>query len=456
MRFLYFPLLAVLLWSYWRAIKCARDERTPFTPLMGWLVGLGYFVLAPLAILVVHGGYRIPDVYEANARYASVDLSDARYIIPMFVVGLALFLAFQVVVLIRPEKRPDWTTSDLPLNERKLRRIIVVTLGLSFVDWVFTIWLAGGIEPFLVSHWYLRQVEYFAKYGDAFVLYAQLALGNRIVFTAVAALFTARQLHLRKSEWKFFVLIALGLILEMVISGNRIFIALYGLSFLTACWIYGRKKLISASLLLLPVALLFFSAWAFFRHNLSSVAEDLPDYVERDLGNRVMPTLMDTTEGQSVMQLLHIIDDFGTKFDYFYGSTYLKTVTFIFPRALYPNKPENYPGQIAKLYEPGEVTSLTTTQLGELYANFGVFTVLLLPFFTCMILLLSSYLVGKIENHALLLTVLFLIMIWFARSSLEDNFITFVFSAVLVWGLRLQRGLYHASRPLPVYHLAEL
>src|SRR5438105_1425852 len=101
MRFVYFPFIAVLIWSYWRALKRARDERTPFTPLMGWLVGLGYFVLAPLAILVVHGGYQIPDVYEANERYASVDLSEARYIIPISVVWLALFLAFQAVALVK-------------------------------------------------------------------------------------------------------------------------------------------------------------------------------------------------------------------------------------------------------------------------------------------------------------------------------------------------------------------
>jgi len=168
-----------------------------------------------------------------------------------------------------------------------------------------------------------------------------------------------------------------------------------------------------------------------------------------------MTTLMDTTEGQSVMQLLHIINDFGDKFDFFYGSTYSKAVLFVVPRALYPNKPENYPAQIAKLYEPGEVTSLTTTQLGELYANFGVFAVLLLPSFTIMILLLSAKLIRKIESYPLILAVLFLIMIWFARSSLEDNFITFVCTAGLIWGLRLQRGLYCTNHLTPMCHTAQ-
>jgi hypothetical protein len=350
MRLLYFPLLALLLWSYWRALKCARDHRTPFTPIMGWLVGLGYFVIAPLTILVLHGGYNIPDFYQANARYASVNLSDVRYMIPILVIWLSLFLAFQAVALLRPQKESSWSAADLPLDDRRLRRAIFLTLGFSILDCVFAVWRSGGLESFLISHWYLRQEESFARFGDLFVVYAQLSLANQILFTASAVLFTARQLQLRKSEWRMFSLIGLGLLLQMAMTGNRIFIALYGLSFLMACWSYQRKRLIAAVLVLSPLILLFFSAWASFRHDLSSIAEDLPGYVERDMDSRLMTTLMDTTEGTNVMQLIHIVNDFGNKFDFFYGSTYIKTITFLVPRALYPNKPENYPEHIEKLY----------------------------------------------------------------------------------------------------------
>jgi hypothetical protein len=445
MRFLYFPLVGALLWSYWRALVCARDERATFTPIMGWLVGLGYFVVAPLTILVVHGGYRIPDFYGANERYASVNLSDTVYVIPVLVICVSLLFAFQSVVLLRPQNRSAWKAFELHLNETKLKRAILMTFGLSVLDWVTSVWRSGGLESFLISHWYLRQGEAFSRMGDLFVLYAQLSLANQIVFTGAAALFTARQLYLRKFEWRLSSLIGLGLILQMVMSGNRIFIALYGLSFLTACWTYQRKRWVALLLLLAPAVLLFFSAWAYFRHDLSSITNDLPGYVEQDLGNRVMTTLMDTTEGASVMQLLHMVNDFGDRFEFFYGLTYTKAITFIVPRSLYPNKPENFPAQIAKLYEPGEVTSLGATQLGELYANFGLFVVLLLPVLTMLILALSTRLTGTAEQHALLLAVLFLLTIWFARSSLEDNFITFLFASLLLWGLRLERGLCSAS-----------
>jgi hypothetical protein len=455
MKFVYLPFLAVLLWTYWCALKRVRDERTPFTPIMGWLVGLGYFVMAPLTILVVHGGYQIPDVYEANELYASVDLSDSKYVIPMLVIGLALFFAFQAILVLKPKKDLTRSACYLPLNKEKLKRIILLTFGLAILDYVFSVWRAGGLESFLISHWYLRQVESFARFGDLFVLYAQFSLANQVVFTAAAALYTARQLQRHELDWRLSGLLGFALILQMVMSGNRIFIALYGLSFLTACWLYRRKKLICTLLLLSPAVLLLFSAWAYVRHDLSAITNDLPSYVERDIDSRAMATLMDTTEGASVMQLLHMVNDFGDKFNFFYGVTYGKAVTFIVPRQLYPNKPENFPVQIAKLYEPGGVTSLGTTQLGELYANFGVLVVVLLPIFTIWILMLSVKLTNGIEKHCLLSVVLFLLSIWFARTSFEDNFITFLFSALLVWGFRLQRGLYRTGHLAPRFLLAQ-
>jgi hypothetical protein len=80
------------------------------------------------------------------------------------------------------------------------------------------------------------------------------------------------------------------------------------------------------------------------------------------------------------------------------------------------------------------------TQLAELYANFGVLTVLLLPAITVLILLLSENLTRNIEKHVLLSAVLFVLFIWYARSSFEDNFVTFVCAQVLMWSLKLERG----------------
>jgi hypothetical protein len=405
------------------------------------MAGLGYFLAVPLTLLVGNGGYTIPEFYAANNSYASVDLSNAKYFLPMLVVWLALLFSFQAVLLLTRKPKMDGATLEFPVNEQKLKRILLLTFGFSLLNHAATIWRLGGVEAFLVSHWYSRHEDLAARFGDLFVVYSRLTEANQILFTAAAALFTNLQIQRGKLNVRISTFIAFALLLQMVMSGNRIFIALYGLSLLASCWFYRRKRLIVGLLVVSPAILLLFSAWSYFRHDLSTIGEDIPTYAEADLGNRAMTALMDTTEGVSVIQVLHMVNDFGQKFDYFYGKSYTKAVTFVLPRRLYPNKPQNFPVLIARLYEPGEDTSFTTTQLGELYANFGALSVLLLPFITVLILLASERLARKLEKHLLLSAVLFMLFIWYARSSFEDNFITLLFVVFSIWALRLERGL---------------
>jgi len=404
------------------------------------MLGLGYFVLAPLTLLTLNGGFTQPAVYNANDRYNSVSFSNATYLLPLLVIWLAMLFAFVSVIVLTP---PYHGSKDdpplLPLSEKGLKRAILVTWAIALLDYGITIWLSGGLTAFLVTHWYLRQSEFLRSFGQQYVLYTQLTLANFVVFTCVAALYTACLLGRRRFSWRFCGLIALAMLLQMVMTGNRIFVALYGLSVLVSCWVYGRKKIILACLALSPVIFLVFSAWGSLRGDLGAFSERLPAYVEQDLGNRAMTTAMDTTEGASVMQLLHMVNDFGGKFDYLYGLSYTKAVTFMVPRSLYPSKPQNFPVLMAQLYEPGEETSLGGTQLAELYANFGVFSVLILPAITVLILLLSEKVIRNIERHVLLSAVLFVLCVWYARSSFEDNFVTFLMAQLLIWVLRLER-----------------
>jgi oligosaccharide repeat unit polymerase len=433
-------LLISLHWAYWKAISRLRWRRLALTPAMGWMAGLGYFLLAPLTLLVLNDGYTQPALYQANDKYASLNLSDGTYVLPIMVIWLALLFTFLAVVALTP-KYPDGQEDLQPLvfNEKKLKLALRVTWGIALLDYGIAICLSGGVTAFLVTHWYTRGSDYFARFGDRYVLYTQLSQANFVVFTAAAALYTALMLQRRKFNWGFLAFIAFAMMLQMVMSGNRIFVALYGLSFLASCWIYGRKKIIPILLALSPLVLVFFSAWAALRGDLGTLSEKLPSYAEQDLGNRAMTTLMDTTEGASVMLFLHMVNDFGTKFDYFYGLSYTKAVTFIVPRSVYPSKPPNFPVLMAALYEPGEETSLGGTQMAELYGNFGVLSVLLLPVITVVILLLSERVIRNIEKHALVSAVLFVLCIWFARSSFEDNFVTFLLAQVLIWCLRLEQ-----------------
>lgn len=418
------------------------------SPILGWMAGLGYFVLAPLTLLVLNNGYTIPVAYGANDRYASVDLSSRKYFVPMVVIWLALLLTFQAVVALASKAKSGFP-AVLTVNEQKLKRILLTTFGLAICDYAFQVWVYGGWAAFFVSHWYSRSMEMVERAGDTWVLFVRFSGANQIVFTAAAALYVASQLRRGKLEWRFSAFVAFALLIQMVMSGNRIYIALFGLTFLASCWFYRRKKLIAVLLAVSPVIVLLFSAWTYLRGNISAISESIPTYAEAERGNRLTTTLVDTTEATSVMVLLHMVNDFGSKFDYMDGITYTKALTFLLPRRLYPGKSENFPVLLADLYEPGEVTSLGATQLGELYANFGPVSILLLPFMTVMILFLSLKLGSAIEKHLLLSATLSILLIWAALASFEDSFITFFFAALLIWGLRMERGLCVSTQPRP-------
>jgi len=104
-------------------------------------------------------------------------------------------------------------------------------------------------------------------------------------------------------------------------------------------------------------------------------------------------------------------------------------------------KTENFPKLLAGLYEPGQITSLGATQLGELYANFGVLSVLLLPIVTVLLMMLSAGSLLANGKHLLVSAALFLLLIWSARASFEDNVITFVFVLLLIRGFGLSKNL---------------
>jgi oligosaccharide repeat unit polymerase len=410
------------------------------TPVLGWVIGLGFFILAPLTIIVLNGGYEIPSFYAVSDRYARVNLSDMKYFIPFLVIWMSLLLSFMAVVFCIGEPDEQQKRREVILDESRLMKAILITAGLALLDYAATIRMVGGLETFLLSHWYDRQMELVARLGDWYVLYAWLSQANQILFTAAAALFMHSQVRRGKASWRLSMLILLYFLLQIVMLGNRIFFALFLLSFAASCWVYHRKRLITILLIVAPAVALVFSAWAYFRHNLTSIGEDVPTYLEGDLGNRAVTSLMDTFEGNDTMILFHIINDFGSKWDFMYGASYTRVVFFWIPRKLFPQKPAGFAGQIAALYEPGEPTSLNATALGEMYANFGFLSVLMLPLFTIGTFHFDRLLTSRRTTSSLFSATTFLIFIWLARSSFSDNVITLLIATLLIYLLRLEKN----------------
>ena len=441
MKILYLFLIAPLMWSFWRAVEKLRRRGAEMTPILGWMLGLAFFILGPLTLIVLHGGYEIPSFYRVNSLYSRVDLSTGEFFLPIVTVWATLLFSFLIVIWFTGDARKPARKIERSIDEDRLKKVLLVTGGLGIFTYVAMIQMVGGLEVFLVSHWFKRQEELVARLGDWYVLFTQLSLGVQILFTAAAVLFAELQVKQRNFHRRFSGLIFLLFLLQIVMTGNRIFFGLFLLSFLASCWLHRRKRQIVIFLIAAPALIFLFSAWNYFRHDLSTIGEDVTTYAEGDLGNRAITSLMDTFEGNDTLILLHMINDFGFTNEYLYGGSYARILYFAVPRSIYPEKPPGFSLEMGARYEPGTGASLAVTALGECWANFGPLSLLLFPLITVGILNLSSARAEYFRNHALLGTTAFLLFIWIARSSFEDNFLTFTLAIALSTILGLEKGL---------------
>jgi hypothetical protein len=444
MRVLYLVLQIVMVTAY--AVVLAKVLRASrgLNPLLGWMAGLGFFLLAPLTIMVLNGGFTLPPEFDVGQAWGSIDLTTTVFFLPYLVVWASLMGSCLIVYFFSPS--PVQAEREECLFSRSvLERAIWIAIAISIVDWTFMIHLVGGFDTFLVSHWYNRNEDLVSQYGDSFVLLEHLSLANQIVFTSVAALYTSLGLKHRDTKWTFTSLILFFLLLEVVLSGNRIFVACYLLGVFVSSLIYGRRRILLVMLAVSPILILIFSVWASVRHDLTTIPDSVGSALEDDSDNRatrsIVNTAMDATEGMDAVLLLHIPNDFGYRIPYLYGISYSRSMTSLIPRFIYPHKPPNFTSFLAGVYLPGLETSLNATAVGEMYANFGPLTIFLFPLLSLTMVLLTEWGTKKEGKHGLLLPLLFVLAIWAARSTLEDTVVILLLAYSIVFVFRLEKGL---------------
>jgi hypothetical protein len=439
MKTVYALLLLSLLLAYFRALLAVGNKYGTACPLVGWLIGLGYFILAPLSLITIHGGYELPGIYEVGNAWGAVDLSTTRFIVPYLVVWLSMMGSLFVVCLILPPSHSStwWKQVDV----RRLERAIATPIVIAVVDWTVLIWLLGGVEEFLVSHWQSRTEEMVVHYGDLFVLLSHLGAANQVVFTGAAILHTSIGICQREMRWGFTCLLWVFFLLEVVVTGNRIYLAIYLLSVIACLHFEKRWKVFALILSFAPILVFVFSMWSAVRGNLSTLGTSVGDYVERDDRSDLTSSLINVTEGMNVLLLMHIVDDYGSRFDYLNGITYSRAVISLVPRRLFPQKPQNFTALMAEQYLPNVETSLNATALGEMYANFGPLTLLFFPALTGAIVVLNNWSSRTVGDRPLLRAILFVLLVWVARSTFEDNFVLFLLCLLLIRLFRIEDGL---------------
>lgn len=413
------------------------------SPLMGWLTGLSFFVILPLYGLALNGGYSIATTFRSRGRWADLDLLDPSYFPSFLVIWLTLFLTALTLLIVLPKQYRIIASTHPTPSTLQLRTIIITCCGILLATWIFTVYQLGGLHNYLSLHWYGRLDETTQQWGGFFTLTQHASGALKIILTAATALFIDSMLRIHSRQY---IIPSIGitmLILNMIMTGNRIYIALL-LFFIGNSLLIQRKfRLIAILLVALPFLAFIFGAWSHVRGGLADVTTSVENYqnVREKESDKIMGAFVDATEASNVILLFHITKDFGPRYDFLYGATYLRAFTFPIPRSIYPDRTKSFTVISAELYIPLANTSLSSTALGEMYANFGIFTVFLLPAFTLTIFWISNRIMDRPRRHTLLSAILFMIFAWMARSVFAGNFITLVFCIIIIIGLRFEKNL---------------
>jgi hypothetical protein len=435
MKAIYLILLAVVLGAYVRALYRIKRESVGLSPLLGWMAGIGYFLLIPLTAITLNGGFRSPPEYEING-WGDIDFSNLASLKPFLVIWLSLLFACVAALFFCPQRSLNARGAPT-ISRRRLQRALVITAAIAIVGWAIMIYMVGGLEAFLASHWYNRIVDLTEEHGVGFLLFDHVTQANLIVFVGAAALHTNLDLKDGKIRWGVTAMMATFLLLGMIMSGNRIFIALFLLSVLVSSWLFDRKKVLIFMIIMAPAAGIFSGTWAAARHDLTNIsdpsAEHLASYEDR---NGLISATMDATEGTDVTLLTHIINDFGRRFPYLWGATYERAFTFFLPRSVDPSRSPDFTTLAASLYEPGGETSLASTALGEAYANFGCLGILIFPLWSWLICWLARRFVNG--RSSLTSSVLFIALIWFVRGTLAESMVLTTGALALIHLLTLE------------------
>jgi len=391
--------------------------------------------------MVFCGGYELPEYIHMDIYWREISFTNGNFLLPYLVVWFTLMSSCLAIYLFF-DPQAGVKINRGSLVQSGVEKILLLTIGITILDWLITIKLVGGFESFLISHWYERGDDLVTQLGDSFVLLSHISMANQAVFTAALSLYAWMALQRYRIRWSMFSFGFLAALMEVVMTGNRIYLATFLLAFLTSCVLCSRRKIIAGLLIASPLLAIVFSAWAAVRHDLTDIPSSATAYLDDGVANHTVSSAFDVTEGMDILLAMHMIRDFGSKYDYLYGSSYSRSILSFVPRRIFPGKPETFTGFLAGIYVPNVLTSLNATAIGEMYANFGPATLLMFPLFTFGIALWTRWENAHWHENGLLSPLLFVLMIWTARVTVEDSFVLLLLALCIMRLFRMEKGLY--------------
>lgn len=434
----WFKLLTIILIVlYILAFFNLKKKGYAFSPIFAFLIGIFYFIIIPFSLFAIVGDFQLNPASGAKGYWTSINLNDEYFTFP-FLITWTLLAGVAILVLVYPVSNNNKEPKKnylLEINQSNYNRIIyLLNFSVIFIlmEWIFKFVEFGGISSYFELHWYMRNEILFSDFGRLYVYINKFTQANLIIYTALSSLITLVYFGSEKKAKGRNVLLLFIIIFHLLIiimTGNRIYFALYLLHVAFGLVVFNRYRYIIIGTILLPIFLVIFSAWSYTRSQLSNLDVALGNYFNslKTVDNSLISMLIDITEGANVLVAFHIIKDYGNIYEFLNGGTYTRIFTSFLGNS---DTLETFTVIMGKNYMPGTNVSLNSTVIGELYANFGLLTLFILPIITLIFLFFS----GKfnINSNPILSIIACVLVGWFVRSVFSDNFIILIISLIIV------------------------
>ena len=236
------------------------------------------------------------------------------------------------------------------------------------------------------GNWYNNRHDFMAEGGAPAVLMVFALNASKIVLILVLY-----QRWAKSSKRSSLAVLIAFVLADMILSGNRVYAFVTGGMIVLNYFKRFPVTVLKYAAISLPTVFVLGYFGSIYRHMRGPLFEEGFPGVKRFWEvlvyaiNHEPPDLYDFLSGVSESVNVNVIYGiFNLYEDFLYGSTYLKTLLFSIPRSVWPEKPISITNIAGQFFES---VSLVTTMIGEMYMNFALAGVLLLPF----ILIFTEY-----------------------------------------------------------------
>ena len=380
---------------------------------VGISVALLYFVFTPIWVMIFTGNLELSKADFGQTLLTDILLKDnikSSFILLSVVFSVIIYLYFPSI------------------KTRSLKQVIFapsIKIYLSIYSiGMLIIFLGSGLLQ--GGNWYDNRHNFFESYGSLSLLIAFVLNSSKIL---IIASLTQNWLIKKTSFLKFLLFVGSFTIFDMVFSGNRIYLFC---TVMLIALIYVKKfpkKTLLLSPVIIPGIFIFGYFASIFKHIRGPLFyHGLPTFkifvsaLVRAIGIEP-PNLTLFFLGISESVNINVIYTlFNSYNDFLYGTTFLKPIFFYLPRSIWESKPESITIVTAKIYGGA---SLVTTIIGEMYMNFYLFGLIILPVFLWFIDNILTFSLKKYGSISKL--IMFIIGLLIFRMPFSDEFLVFIF-----------------------------